>query len=141
MINKNGLIKKTNRAIAIGEITNGLIERPGLNVPIAISPSYIKPRAHGTPYSQWPRNRAPAYHIYFLPDPLKTLVFIEIFGFLAKYKGPAGARNQRIWTVDLDPIRWLSPNRKGLNRKVSIACCCVTSPIAILRLNLGRPSP
>ena len=77
----------------VGEVTNGLIERPGPNVPIAIGPSYIKPRGHGTPYTQWPRNRAPAYHIYIPPDPLKTLVFIEIYGFLTKYKGPTGAKN------------------------------------------------
>ena len=95
-MNKNGLIKKTDRAIAIEDFKMGWSKRPGPNVLITIGPSYIKPRAHGTPYTQWPRNRAPAYHIYISPDPLKTLVFIEIYGFLTKYRGPAGTRKQRI---------------------------------------------
>lgn len=42
-----------------------------------------------------------------------------------------------IWSSD----QWPALNCKGLNRKVSIAYCCVTSPIAILRLNLGHPFP
>ena len=43
MVNKNGLIKKTDRAIAIGEFKMGWSKRPGPNDSITIGPSYIKP--------------------------------------------------------------------------------------------------